>query len=163
MLAEKNGTGDQNQIFNKNILIAVDESSNARRAVLYVARLLGGLPGFRIYLLHVLSPPEEDFFPSAAAKDAYVQKHRQEIERILQAYHQILTDNGFAAEAVSTHAPERYCPSIADCILAERELLQPSTIVIGRQGVSRQEEFLFGSVSSKIVNKAKGCTVWVVE
>jgi nucleotide-binding universal stress UspA family protein len=163
MSDEKNGTGDQNQIFNKNIRIAVDESSNARRAVVYVARLLGGLPGFRIYLLHVLSPPEEDFFPSTAAKDAYVQKHRQEIERILEAYRQILTDNGFAAEAVSTHAPERCCPSIADCILAERELLQPSTIVIGRRGVSRQEEFLFGSVSNKIVHKAKGCTVWVVE
>jgi hypothetical protein len=28
--------------FNKNILIAVDESENARRAVLYVAQLLEG-------------------------------------------------------------------------------------------------------------------------
>lgn len=163
MSAEKCGAGDQNPIVNKSILIAVDESSNARRAVFYVARLLGGLPDFRIHLLHVLSPPEDDFFPSAAAKDAYVQKHRREIERVLEEYRQILTDNGFTAEAVSTHTPERYCPSIADCIIAEREMLHPSTIVIGRQGVSRQEEFLFGSVSSKIVNKAKGCTVWVVE
>jgi len=163
MSAEKIGAGDSNPIFNKDILIAVDESSNARRAVFYVARLLGGLPGFRIDLLHVLSPPEEDFFPSAAARDAYVQKHRREIERVIEEYRQILIDNGFAAEAVSTHTPERYCPSIADCIIAEKETLQPSTIVIGRQGVSRQEEFLFGSVSNKIVNKAKGCTVWVVE
>lgn len=163
MSVKKNAVGDQNPIYNKNILIAVDESSNARRAVFYVARLLGGLPGFRIYLLHVLSPPEDDFFPTAADKNAYVQKHRREIERVLEEYRQILTDSGFAAEAVSSHTPERYCPSIADCILAEREMLQQSTIVIGRQGVSRQEEFLFGSVSSKIVNKAKGCTVWVVE
>jgi nucleotide-binding universal stress UspA family protein len=163
MLAEQTGAGDQNPIFNKSILIAVDESSNAKRAVLYVARLLGGLPGFRAYLLHVLSPPEEDFFPSTAAKDTYLQKHRQEIEQILEEYRKILIESGFAVEWVSTHTPERYCPSIADCILAEREVLQQSTIVIGRKGVSRQEEFLFGSVSSKIVNKAKDCTVWVVE
>ena len=97
----------------------MDESSNARRAVFYVAQLFGGVPDFRAYLLHVLSQPEEDFFPSAAAKESYLQKHRQEIGRILEEYRQILVENGFAAEEVSTHAPERYCPSIADCILAE--------------------------------------------
>ena len=36
------------------------------------------------------------------------------------------------------------------------------TVVIGRRGVSKQEEFLFGSVSSKIINAAKGLAVWVV-
>jgi nucleotide-binding universal stress UspA family protein len=38
-----------------------------------------------------------------------------------------------------------------------------STIVVGRQGISRSEAFLFGSVSSKIVNHVRDCTVWVVE
>ena len=36
------------------------------------------------------------------------------------------------------------------------------TVVIGRRGVSKEVEFLFGSVSTKIVHYAKGCTVWVV-
>jgi nucleotide-binding universal stress UspA family protein len=36
------------------------------------------------------------------------------------------------------------------------------TIAIGRRGVSKQEEFLFGSVSNRIIHYAKGCTVWVV-
>jgi hypothetical protein len=34
--------------------------------------------------------------------------------------------------------------------------------VVGRQGISRKERFLFGSVSSKIVTHASDCTVWVV-
>jgi nucleotide-binding universal stress UspA family protein len=38
-----------------------------------------------------------------------------------------------------------------------------STIVLGRQGLLRSEEFLFGSVASKIVSHARDCTVWVVE
>lgn len=38
----------------RNIMIAVDESENARRAILYVGRLLGGLPGFKVTLLHVV-------------------------------------------------------------------------------------------------------------
>ncbi|MCU0614320.1 MAG: universal stress protein [Desulfobacterales bacterium] len=35
--------------------------------------------------------------------------------------------------------------------------------MVGRKGVSRSEAFLFGSVSSKIVNHAENCTVWVVQ
>jgi nucleotide-binding universal stress UspA family protein len=154
---------EKNQTFNKNILIAVDESPNAKRAVIYVAQLLGGLEGFQVYLLHVMSPPEDDFFPSPADKEVYQQNQRQEMDRLLGQYRRILIDHGFDPGAVSIYSPERYCPSIAECILSEREALKPSSIVIGRKGVSRQEEFLFGSVSSTIVKKAKGCTVWVVE
>jgi len=64
---------------------------------------------------------------------------------------------------VSVRSTLRYCPSMAECILAERDETKYSTIVVGRQGISRSEEFLFGSVSSKIVNHARNCTVWVVE
>ncbi|MCJ7616010.1 MAG: universal stress protein, partial [Desulfobacterales bacterium] len=45
----------------------------------------------------------------------------------------------------------------------ERDETKYSTVVVGRQGLSRTEEFLFGSTSSKIVNYARNCTVWVVE
>jgi predicted Fe-Mo cluster-binding NifX family protein len=48
-------------------------SGNARRAVIYVAKLLGGLKGCRVCLLHILSLPEEDFFPSPEAKETYHQ------------------------------------------------------------------------------------------
>ena len=53
--------------------------------------------------------------------------------------------------------------SMAEGILAERDEVEYSTIVVGRQGLSRSEEFLFGSISSRIVNHARNCTVWVVE
>jgi nucleotide-binding universal stress UspA family protein len=51
---------------------------------------------------------------------------------------------------------------MAGCILSEREKRASDTIVVGRQGLSRKEEFLFGSISSKIVNHARDCTVWVI-
>jgi nucleotide-binding universal stress UspA family protein len=47
--------------------------------------------------------------------------------------------------------------------LFEQNKAQYRTIVVGRQGLSRSEEFLFGSISSKIVSHARNCTVWVVE
>jgi nucleotide-binding universal stress UspA family protein len=148
--------------YNKNILIAVDESDNARRAVSYVAQLLGGLEGFKVTVLHVIPDPEEDYFPNPEEKDKWIRRHKQKIDRLLEEYKRLLIDAGFSKDAVSTRSTLRYCPSMAECILAERDETLYDTIVVGRQGLSRKEQFLFGSVSSKIVNHAGNCTVWVV-
>jgi len=149
--------------FNRNILISVDESENAARAVDYVAQLLGGLGDFQITLLHVIPEPEEDYFRSEEEKQSWLDRYREKMENRMQTYRRRLLDAGFAEDRVRVRTTMRFCPSMAECILQERDQLQYSTIVVGRQGLSRSEEFLFGSISSKIVNHAKRCTVWVVE
>ena len=149
--------------FNKNILIAVDASENARRAVSYVSRFLLGISGFKVLILHVICQPEEDYFPTAADKDQWIDDHKQKVDTMLENYRQLLIAEGFAPTDVAVRSTLRYCPSLAECILGERHRAKCSTIVVGRQGLSRSEEFLFGSVSSKIVNHARDCTVWVVE
>lgn len=149
--------------FNKNILIAVDESENARRAVSYVGQLLAEIKGFKVLILHVIRQPEEDYFATSSEKDQWLDQYKLKVDAMLKDYRQILIRAGFAPEDVSVRSTLRYCPSLAECILAERGQTGYSTIVVGRQGLSRSEEFLFGSVSSKIVNHARDCTVWVVE
>jgi nucleotide-binding universal stress UspA family protein len=148
--------------YNKDILIAVDESDNARRAVDYVAQLLGGSEGFRVTVLHVIQDPEEGYFPTPKEKDNWLRNHKEKIDRLLDEYKRLLVNAGFMEDAVSTRSTLRYCPSMAECILAERDETLYDTIVVGRQGLSRKEQFLFGSISSKIVNHASNCTVWVV-
>ncbi len=150
-------------VFNKNILIAVDESENARRAVLYVAQLLEGAKGFSVTVLHVINEPEEDYFPTTDEKEKWLSQYKKKVDKMLEDYRQILIQKGFDRSAVSVRSTLRYCPSMAQCILEERDETEYSTVVVGRQGLSRSEEFLFGSVSSKIVNYARNCTVWVVE
>lgn len=151
------------EVFNKNILIAVDESENASRAVSYVGRLLAGIGGFRVLILHVICQPDEDFFPTAAEKDKWLGQQKLRVDVMLKNYQKILIGKGFAPADVSVRSALRYCPSLAECILAELKQTKCNTIVVGRQGLSRSEEFIFGSVSSKIVNHARNCTVWVVE
>lgn len=107
--------------------------------------------------------PEEDFFPTSADKDKWLSEYTLKVDAMLKNYRQILIGEGFEPADVSVRSTLRYCPSLAECILMERKQLKCSTIVVGRQGLSRSEEFLFGSVSSKIVNHARDCTVWVVE
>jgi nucleotide-binding universal stress UspA family protein len=154
---------EEEKVFNKNILIAVDESVNARRAVAYVGQILGGVPGFKVTILHVVPEPEEDYFPDDAQKEAWIEQYTKRIDALLEEDRRSLIQMGFAPDDVTVRSTLRYCPSMAACILSERDETDYSTIVVGRQGLSRNEEFLFGSISSKIVNHARNCTVWVVE
>lgn len=152
----------EEKTFNRNILIAVDESENAQRAVSYVGDLIGGLSGFKVTLLHVVPEPEEDYFPSPDQKEKWLTQYRQKTDAMLEGYRKLLIKKGFDPENVAVRSTLRYCPSMAECILSERDETEYSTIVVGRQGLSRSEEFLFGSISSKIVSHARNCTVWVV-
>lgn len=154
---------DDNSVFNRNILIAVDDSDNARRAVSYVAQLLGTVKGFKVTLLHVIPQPEEDFFPTSAEKEKWLGEYKARVDAMLESYRQILIREGFEPDDLSVRSPLRYCPSIAECILAESGEIEYGTIVVGRKGRSRSEEFIFGSISNKIVSHARNCTVWVVE
>ena len=149
--------------YNKKILLAVDSSENSRRAVSYVAQTLAGLKGFCVIFLHVINPPEEDYFFSRSEQEKWIQEYRLNIDGRLEEYSRILVQEGFDSQTIALRTTLRYRPSIAECILAEQDRLDCSTIVIGRHGLSRGEEILFGSISSKIVSHAKNCTVWVVE
>jgi nucleotide-binding universal stress UspA family protein len=144
------------------VLIAVDDSENARRAVNYAGSMLGGRRGLALTLLHVISEPEEDYFARVEEKKKWIDHYRQRIAGVMEEYRRLLMQAGVAADDIRVHTPLRFCPSIAECILAERDASGAGTIVVGRQGLSRKEEFLFGSVSSKIVSHARNCAVWVV-
>ena len=155
-------TEKSEQSFNRNILLAVDTSENSRRAVAYVGRVLGGIQGFHVTLLHVIPDPEEDYFATESERESWLENYRGRTDSVLQEYRGMLESAGFPADAVDLYTPRRYCPSMAECILTEREKRSYGTIVVGRQGLSRKEEFLFGSVSKQVVSHARDCTVWVV-
>lgn len=146
----------------RSVLIAVDDSENARRAVDYAGIMLGGREGVSITLLHVISEPEEDYFARLEEKQKWLDQYRRRIAGVLEDYRRGLVSAGVPEADIRVHTPLRFCPSIAACILAERDSSDAGTIVVGRQGLSRKEEFLFGSVSSKIVSHARNCAVWVV-
>ena len=148
---------------NKNILIAADESENSQRAVTYVGKLLGGIKGFKVTVLHVISEPEEDYFNDVCDEDQWYNEYRTKVDQMLEKYRNILVDAGFNPEDVSIRSTIRYCPSMAECILAEKDNTEYSTLVVGRRGLTYKEEFVLGSISGKIVRTAKNCTVWVVQ
>jgi nucleotide-binding universal stress UspA family protein len=151
------------RIVDKNILIAVDESENSKMALLYVADFLGGFPGFRPTVLSVLSIPEDDYFETSQKKEKWVESNKTNITKMLDRYKQILVQSGFPEEKVTAELVTTTEEPTSSVILNKQEEYNACTLVIGRRGKSRHEEFLFGSVANKIVHKANRCAVWVIE
>jgi nucleotide-binding universal stress UspA family protein len=147
----------------RHLLVAVDQSPSSEKAVFYVADFLGGLSRFRVTLLHILAVPQDDLFATEEARASWLSEREEEARRFLDRYRLILTESGFPEERVATRTLAREGETVSDVILEEHQKLGSCTIVLGRGGKSRKEEFLFGSVSNRIVHHARGCSVWIIE
>ncbi len=159
----------------KNILVAFDGSENSLRAIDYVGSVIRGDPSFKVCLLHVERLPDRDLFPDEDSwlKSCKSQEHA--MRKALEEGRETLLVKGVPGEAVdaryvvSCRSPFHDRPqcsmgtSVAMDILRIQKEGDFGAVVIGRRGVSKQEEFLFGSVSMKIVHHARDCAVWVVE
>jgi nucleotide-binding universal stress UspA family protein len=147
-----------------NILISVDASENAMRAVDYAATVLASAPGVRMTLLYIERAPGRDGFDDEAA---WLNQCRLDHDRVfgfLQNARARLMSAGVPEAAISERTV--LCsaePSIAQTILDVQQEGGFGTLVVGRRGLTKGEEFLFGSVSSKLVHNAKNCAVLVVQ
>ena len=159
----------------KKILLAVDASENAMRAVEYTGNIAGNAQGFEVQILCIERLPHRDLYPDENMWKEGCKEARAEMKAFMGTACERLVELGLSRLSIS----ERYMTScmspftdtdlkcsqgtsVAQDIL---EVLKDGgfgTVVIGRRGVSKAEEFLFGSVSNKIVHSAKECTVWVV-
>jgi len=148
----------------KKILIAIDHSENALKAVDYVGKLLSCDPEADISLLHVISEPSPDVMPEASERERYVNQLRADTLKFMEEVGRRLTSRGIPEKSIHLKIQSCQKPlSVAELVLHEQQAHQYGTIVIGRRGMSKREEFIVGSVSNKIVREAKNCTVWVVE
>jgi nucleotide-binding universal stress UspA family protein len=156
-------TKNSSQPKDKHFLIAVDESESSKRAVLYVADIVGGFPGFAVTLLSIIPEPEEDFFDSGEEQIAWTKEKLEAANRMLENYRQIMIHAGFPPEKVRIRSCVGEEKSFSEAILDTRCDLSCCTVVVGRHHKSRTEEFLFGSTSTRLIREAKNCAVWVIE
>lgn len=148
----------------KNILISVDASENASRAVAYASTLLGGQAGVRVTLLYVERMPARDLFRSEEEWKGQCSLEKQRVFDFLQAARATLVASGLPDSSIFERTI--LCseePSIARTILDAQQEGGYGTLVVGRRGITKGEEFLFGSVSSKLIHNARDCAVWVVQ
>lgn len=156
------------------MLLAFDGSDNSFKAVEYVGKIARNCSGCEVTLLYIERLPDKDVFPNDEAWKNECERNESDIKQKMDKAREKLIDMGVSKDDIeveyfsSCKSPIHetdICStgrSIGLDILRIREEGGYETIVIGRRGVSKAEEFLFGSVSTKIVQSAIDCTVWVV-
>ena len=148
----------------QKIMVAIDGSESALRAVAHVARMTSGNPSAKITLFHV-TPRLRDYCTVDFEAD------KESIEKVISrgdkkcvddfyvhAKHQfekaeIKRDQIIIREVGSTM-------SIGKSIVNEAREGEFGTVVVGRSGLNKS--FFIGSVSQFVINQASNCAVWMV-
>ncbi len=132
------------------VLLAIDGSEGAMRAVDCVASMLGD-SGFEVGLIHVIRGDKKD----------YILQAEREMSSVFDEAKRRLLKSGFEPNQVSTKFITE-ARSRAGSIVQEADRGKYGTIVVGRRGLSKVKEFFMGRVSNKVVQLANKRAVWVV-
>jgi len=146
-----------------DVLVAIDQSENALKVAEYVGKMMGCHPTVRVTLLNIIRPPSPDIMPDEEERQIYTEKKRSDGNALINKARGILMSFGIPETQIFAKIQVCEKPvSIADQILHEKRECGYGTIVVGKRGMSKKEEFLFGSVSRKIVRECQKSAVWVV-
>ena len=153
----------------KKILIAIDDSENARRAVEFVANLFTSDTKVTLFsvlqdtaaLCEMNSPALTPYFTSQQSSFCLLEEKKKElVNEALKTAQNILIEAGFEEKniAVKSDFKKR---GVARDIIKESQAGY-DVIVLGRKGLSGIQDFFLGSVSQKVFNSAKDVSVLVV-
>lgn len=147
----------------RHLLVAVDESENSKRAVMYLADFFCNDKNVFITILSIIPEPSEDYFATEGEREKWVAQQKETMNKTLDGYKTMLLEAGFSENQIDVRLVIRQCTSIGDAIIEEQAKLRCCIVVVGRRGISHNEEFVFGSTSNKILHHATNCAVMVVE
>ena len=153
----------------KKILVAIDDSENAIRAVEFVANTF--TTDNRITLFNVVqdtatmcemnSPELTPYFTSQQSSFCLLEEKKKElVNEALQKSKTILLDAGFEENNITIKA-ELKKDGVARDIIKEAQS-DYNIIVMGKRGITGIKDFLLGSISQKVFNLAKDISVLFV-
>ena len=153
----------------KKVLVAIDDSENAMRAVEFIANLF--TTDNKITLFNVIqdtaalcemnSPELTPYFKSQQSSFCTLEEKKQElVNQALQKARKILMDAGFDENNITIKSGIKKS-GVARDIVKEAQSGY-NVIVLGRRGMSGIKDFILGSISQKVFNSAKNISVLFV-
>ena len=154
----------------KKILLAIDDSENARRAVEFVAKFFA--PDNKITLFNVIpdtatlcemnSPELTPYFTSQQSSFCLLEEKKKKlVNEALKKAKRILLDSKFEEKNITIKS-EIKKRGIARDIIREAKAGY-NVVVMGKRGLSGIKDFILGSVSQKVFNTANDISVLVVD
>lgn len=146
----------------QNLLVAVNDSDDALRAVQYVGQVAAISPTISVYLFYVYPDPPPDYYTKGGTLDAYKEIMQFQAQSALDLAITSLKRYDVADDRIISKIELADGKSISQSILNAVDRYNCSTLVVGKRGISKNEEFLFGSISNTLARKTKGFTTWIV-
>ncbi|OGR07741.1 MAG: hypothetical protein A2511_03405 [Deltaproteobacteria bacterium RIFOXYD12_FULL_50_9] len=146
----------------KKILVAVDETATAEQALRYVGEVISSPAGLQISLLYIYPEPSAAQVQNGLDVRDYQLQRDAAGQQILARSHDILASYGIPAEQITSICRMATSETISKTILQVQADGEYGTVVVGKRGVSKAEEFLFGSISNTMVRNSRGFAVLVV-
>lgn len=158
----------------KKMLLALDDSPCAMKAVEYAGRQFSGAADLQITLVHVLPNLPAIFWDEGhilsgdekkerkKVVDTWLSKQKQKIEPVMQSAVKALVRHGIKAESIATKFISD-STDVAKSILEEARDGGCQTIVMGRCGIAEGKHLLLGSVTSKVIHLGAKIAVCIVE
>ena len=152
----------------RKILLAVDGSDKAFKAVRYVSELF---PPNRmeVILFHVMTKVPENFWDiekepvykhKIAAISAWELQQKKEQQDFIERARQLFLDRNFAEDAVSIKIQERKVGIARDIVNESRN--DYYGVVVGRWGKSMLKDYLWGSIANKLLGRLTHVPLCVV-
>lgn len=154
---------------NKNILVAIDDSENAMRAVEFASKILvddGKITLFSVLqdiaaLCNFESPELTPYFLSQRSSFCVLEDKKKELmEKTMQKAKRILIEAGFDDKNIITKLKVKQKGIARDIV--QESLAGYDLIVIGRRGLSGVKEFFIGSISQKVLTLSTKASVLIV-
>jgi nucleotide-binding universal stress UspA family protein len=153
----------------KKVLVAIDDSENAMRAVEFITNLF--TTDNKITLFNVIqdtaalcemnSPELTPYFKSQQSSFCTLEEKKQKlVNQALQKAREILMGAGFNENNITIKS-EIKKSGVARDIVKEAQSGY-NVIVLGRRGMSGIKDFILGSISQKVFNSAKNISVLFV-
>lgn len=152
-------------IGSSKMLLAVDSSDNARKAVQYAAPFLADC-GAEVALCHVVrgflpilgpSPLQ----PGEELEEQLLEGVKQRVASMFESYRECLEKAGVEARRIVNICRIGSHSRAAEILKVAREEGY-GTVIMGRRGISAVREFLMGRVTRKVLSGAESLAVWIV-
>lgn len=146
----------------KRIILAIDDSSRSFNAVEYVGCMVGHLDDIHLCLLHIYPEPPPNYYLSGASLGDYIKTQEELAKHLFDRAKEILQKHNIPATAITSRCLMAEHKSISAAILDMQVHEHYGTIVVGKRGIPKAEEFLFGSISNALIHTGKDIAVWVI-
>ncbi len=147
----------------EKILVAIDGSEDALRAVDHLGFMVSDNDEIHVTLIHVTNTArnycEIDLEADPELVRIIEKKDRACVDRFYPKAMEKLLDLGLSKDQIDIHTLEG-SRRIGQDVVAYAEENRFNTLVIGRRGINKS--FFMGSVSRLIIGQVSDCAVWIV-